>query len=94
MSDIASIVEKGDTLATLKALRHKLAETIDSSNSGRDIAALARQLQIVTGQISELEAQQADDPIGTILKERSEQNASGPVRGINMKPIYNMEDDE
>lgn len=52
---IAEIAEKGNDLETLKALRHKIADAIDQSNSGRDIAALSRQLQIVMEQISVLD---------------------------------------
>lgn len=54
-SNLADIVDKNDELETLKALRLKLAKTIDESKSGRDIAALSRQLTSVTKRISEIE---------------------------------------
>ena len=41
-------------LTTLKALQRKIAATIDESKSGRDIAALSRQLREVTKRIAEL----------------------------------------
>ena len=54
---LVDIADKGDPLETLKRLRHDLAEAIDNSNSGRDIAALSRQLQMVMISISDLEEQ-------------------------------------
>ena len=94
MNDIATIADQGDRLATLKALRHKLAETIDNSHSGRDIAALARQLQIVSGQIAEIEAQQSDDPISDILKEHEDRGDKRTVRRSMLHdPIDDNSDD-
>ncbi|MCR4606425.1 MAG: hypothetical protein K5771_01695 [Oscillospiraceae bacterium] len=81
---LATIVESNDNLAMLRALRRKLAETIDTTTSARDLPALCRQLQSVSERITELEAQQSDDPIGEILKERSRR----PLRDSNRKTIY------
>ncbi len=53
---IANIAKNGSDLETLKALRQKIAETLDKSESGRDIAALSRQLQNVLEEIRDLEA--------------------------------------
>lgn len=58
---IEQISEQGNDLDTLKALRRKIARTLDETTSGRDIAALSRQLQIVLQQINELEAAQEID---------------------------------
>lgn len=58
---IEQISEQGNDLETLKALRRKIARTLDETTSGRDIAALSRQLQIVLQQINELEAAQEID---------------------------------
>lgn len=46
----------GTRLETLKALRDKLAGQIDDSDSGRDVAALSRQLTDVLIQIEDMEA--------------------------------------
>lgn len=64
---LAQIADKGDNLETLKQLRHKLAETIDESKSGRDISSLARQLQLVMAQISALEEEKRLESTDTIL---------------------------
>lgn len=65
---LANIAQNGDNLETLRALRQTLAEAIDRTTSGRDIASLSRQLQIVIEKISELEAQDSDDEIARIIK--------------------------
>lgn len=52
---LEQIVEKNNTLESLKALRRKLANALDNTKSGRDIASLSRQLQIVMMQIAEIE---------------------------------------
>lgn len=70
--DLPSIVSKGDELETLKALRDKLAVIIDKSTSGRDIAAMTRQLREILTRIEELETQRnTPDEIEAILKEAS-----------------------
>ena len=65
--NLVKIADQGDNLETLKALRHKLAKAIEDSNSGRDISSLARQLQIVMAQISELEKERGILPGETAL---------------------------
>ena len=65
---LASIAQNGDNLETLRALRQTIAEAIDRTKSGRDLASLSRQLQIVMERISELEAQEGDDEIARIIK--------------------------
>ena len=65
---LANIAQNGDNLETLRAIRQTLAEAIDRTTSGRDIASLSRQLQIVIEKISELEAQDSDDEIARIIK--------------------------
>lgn len=49
---IISAADSGNRLETLKCLRHTLAVTIQKSESGRDIAALSRQLLIVMEEIA------------------------------------------
>lgn len=64
---IATVASQGDNLETLKALRQKIARAIDDSESGRDIAALSRQLQLVLKSIAELEAKSDIKPRETVL---------------------------
>ncbi len=64
---LAQIADKNDNLETLKQLRHRLAQAIDETNSGRDISSLARQLQIVMNQIAELEKEKRLESEDTIL---------------------------
>ena len=44
----------GSRIESLRALRNKLAEAIDTCDSGRDLAALSRQYTDVLEQIDEL----------------------------------------
>ena len=87
---IEKIASKGDTLATLKALRQKLASTIDVCNSARDIASLSRQLTQVIARIAELEDYHGSDEIEKILS----QEGGLRVRS-NRKPLYaDIDEDE
>ena len=75
------IAKKGEELEILRALRQKLAATIDESNSGRDIAALSRQLQIVIARIRDLEIAAAaaaqDEDIEAIIRRHAAQRVRG-----------------
>ena len=64
---LETIAKKGDSLETLKALRDKISNTLDNTKSGRDIASLSRQLQLVLSQIDELEAEKKDREGDTVL---------------------------
>ena len=77
---LAEVVKDKDDLATYKALQLKIAATIDGSNSGRDIAALSRQLREVTEKISDLEAQIKHDDITDILEMRAAAGKPGAIR--------------
>ena len=55
MTDIIKAADSGDKLTLLKALRDKLAETLQESRSSRDIAALTKRLVDVAAEIEELE---------------------------------------
>ncbi len=93
---LAQIADKGDNLETLKQLRHKLAETIDESKSGRDISSLARQLQLVMAQISELEEEkrlESEDTILDIVRARHTQQVRDS-RGRLPVDLDEDEDDE
>ena len=92
MDDFAKICNRGNTLEVLKALRNKLATMIDKSNSGRDVAALSRQLQSVMVQISEIEQQEDADEIGDILTERQLHKRGGVLRDDTGRPLYGSEE--
>lgn len=70
MYSLEDVSAAGDDLATLKALRRKIAAAIDNSNSGRDIAALSRQLTLVMDQIRKLKAQDKPTEIDDLLAKR------------------------
>lgn len=53
MANLVEAVQSGDRRATLIALRDKIAATIDSCESGRDMAANSKRLMEV---IAELDA--------------------------------------
>lgn len=59
--NLEEIAEKGNKLNTLKALRCKIANAIDESSSGRDIAALSLRLMDVMDQINSLEGNDDDE---------------------------------
>ena len=63
----AEVAAGGDELETLRALRAKIAETIDATKSGRDIAALSRQMMLIAARIKELEDARQDDEASAVL---------------------------
>lgn len=80
---LTKISDSGDRLKTLRELRHKLADTIEKSNSGRDIASLSIQLQKVMTEISELEEKEAvekDDTILDIVRRKHGRQVRGDKR--------------
>lgn len=62
----------GNRLDTLVALRNRLAEEIDNSTSGRDIAALSRQLTDVLEAIAEMPDGVQTSPADEIARRREE----------------------
>ena len=54
MTEIKSVAQEGDRLATLKALRDRLASAIDDSTGAVGIAQLSKQLTDVLDQIAAL----------------------------------------
>ncbi|MDR1185393.1 MAG: hypothetical protein LBK67_11455 [Coriobacteriales bacterium] len=64
--------ECGDRIAVLEALASKLAATIDKAESGRDIAALSKQLRDTLNEIDRAHEQSATVPdfVGMALKNR------------------------
>jgi len=57
--DLCSVADTGNRLETLKVLLRKVAQALEMSESGRDIAALARQMQIIMSEIEALEAEES-----------------------------------
>ena len=51
---VADAAAKGDQLATLVALRDRLAAEVDTCDNPRDLAPITRQLQLVLARIAEL----------------------------------------
>ena len=89
LKSIEEITANGNDLEALEALRQKVARTIDGSNSGRDIAALSRQLVGIMARIAEIKAENEDDPIQEILDNRR----FGGVRDGKGRPIYDKADE-
>jgi hypothetical protein len=69
---LASAQASGDRMATLEALASKIATAIDESSSGRDIAALSKQLRDTLTEIDKAREQSATVPdvVGLALKNR------------------------
>lgn len=73
----------GDRLETLKALRDTLAGRIDGCESGRDLAALSRQMTLVLAEIAELSPTDEVDVVDEIAARRNARRsgaASGAAR--------------
>jgi len=57
---LGAVAATGDTLATLKALRDRLATDLDSTTSKRDLASLSRLLVDVLSDIDAIEKSQPE----------------------------------
>lgn len=60
MSDaesLAGVAAQGNRMATLRALRDRLAAEIDTCPPARDLAALSRQLTLVLAEIGDVPAE-------------------------------------
>ncbi len=94
-NNLTSIADSGTELEILKSLRHKLAETIEQSQSGRDVASLSRQLRDVLARISEIENNEKENKDISMLdlvmlKSRLEDKT---VRKRNREDYEDYEDD-
>lgn len=69
---LVDAVKSGDKLATLIALRDKIAETIETCESGRDMASNSKRLMEV---IAEIEAEER------LLKERDKRSKHDMMKG-------------
>lgn len=74
---LTDIVDTGSELDTLRVLRRKIAKTIDDSSSGRDIAALSRQLREVTERIENMEKYERgeDTVLDKIIRKHNRETA-------------------
>ena len=77
---LADIVANNNELETLKALQMKVATTLDSTTSARDIAALSKQLREITEKITLLGGSEYHDEITELLDERLLAGKPGNVR--------------
>ncbi len=66
---IYAVSETGNDLETLRALRRKVAVTLDECQSARDIAALSRQLQSIITRIKEIETSETPNEIDDIISQ-------------------------
>lgn len=73
MAGLSDSCRSGDRVAALRDLRDLLAQTIVSSDSARDVAALSRQLVDVLAQI---DAAQGPAQVGTALDELRQRRSS------------------
>ena len=63
MADLVSAAKSGSKRETLEALRDKLANSIQSCESGRDVAALSKRLMEVMNEIDALPKPKKDSPL-------------------------------
>lgn len=59
---LGAVARNGDRLATLRTLRDVLADSMDSSQDARSVAALSRQMTDVLAQIDDLTADADEKP--------------------------------
>lgn len=61
MDNLVSATKSGDRRRTLIALRDRIAATIDSCESGRDMAALSKRLMEVMDEIDSMPSEVEED---------------------------------
>jgi hypothetical protein len=64
MSKLTEAVRSGDRRSMLEALQNTIAETIDGTDSGRDIAALSKRLLEVSAELEAIPQDPASTPLG------------------------------
>ena len=67
---LAETVQRGDSLASLQALRDRLAAQLDATSSARDVAALSRQLTDVLARIESFAGPEPSRVVGEIAARR------------------------
>lgn len=75
MGDLVTAAQSGDRLKTLIALRNRLAQQIEQTESGRDLAALSRQLNEVLREIADLPTGEHTTAADEIARKREERRA-------------------
>jgi len=63
VADLVKAARSGSKRDTLEALRDKIAASIASCESGRDVAALSKRLMEVMNEIDALPKQKRDSPL-------------------------------
>ena len=74
---LIEITNTGDRLGTLRALRDRIALQIDSTDSARDVAALAQRLMDVLEQIEHLDPARRGDTVDEITARRDSRRRPG-----------------
>lgn len=78
---IGEVAASGDRLATLEALRDRLAREIDAGPEPRDLASLSRRLEAVLEQIDGLKDGSEDDAVDELRRKRAERMAGTGTEG-------------
>ena len=73
MATVSEAVSTSDRRKSLIALRDKIADTIDTTDSGRDIAALSKRLMEVMNEIDSLLSEKTND--SPMAKRRAKRDA-------------------
>ena len=73
MATVSEAVSTSDRRKSLIALRDKIADTIDTTDSGRDIAALSKRLMEVMNEIDSLPSGKTND--SPMAKRRAKRDA-------------------
>ena len=76
---LTDVIKENDELQTLKALQVKVAKTLDSTTSARDIGMLAKQLREITERIALLD-DGGHDEISEILDSMKAEGRAQSVR--------------
>ena len=79
----------GDDIELLTALKHRICRMLDTSNSGRDVAALSRQLMAANAQLRELQNNTVNNDLADII----ERNQKYVVRQSRI-PYWTTDDSE
>ncbi len=79
----------GDDIELLTELKHRLCRMLDISNSGRDVAALSRQLMAVNSKLKELKGEIICVDLTDIVNRHR-----GNVVRKNREPLWISEEDD
>lgn len=81
MTGVSEIAESGNRLATLRALRDRLAREIDRDPEPRDLAALSSRLEKVLAEIDGLSGPEEHDAVDELRRKRAERLAGAEASG-------------